>query len=75
MSRAAALAAAAALLAATLALELAGGHGAHGGGFWHALPGFDFGYGLAGCAAIVLVSKALGKLGLQRPEGRDEDRG
>ena len=74
MSRAWAVAAAV-LLAATLALERFGAHGAHGDAWWHALPGFDFGYGLLGCAAIVYVSKALGRLGLQKREGWDEDPG
>ena len=41
---------------------------AHGHHWWHVLPGFDLLYGLAGCVAIVLVSKALGAVWLQRDE-------
>ena len=41
----------------------------HGDTWWHHLPGFDLIYGLVGCLVIVLGSKALGKLGLQQPEG------
>lgn len=42
--------------------------------WWHDVPGFDFVYGLAGCAAIVVVSKAIGSRWLQRPDGYfDED--
>lgn len=40
----------------------------HGETWWHHAPGFDLFYGFAGCALIVIVSKALGKAGLQRPE-------
>ena len=36
---------------------------------WEAIPGFYAWYGAAGCAAIVVVSKALGKWLLQKPEG------
>lgn len=39
--------------------------------WWHRMPGFHALYGLAGCAVIVAVSKALGKAGLQRPEDED----
>jgi hypothetical protein len=49
---------------------------AHGEG-WHAWPGFDLGYGLAACVLIVLLSKALGRAGIQQPEsfyGEDDDR-
>lgn len=35
---------------------------------WDEIPGFYAVYGGLGCAAIVLVSKALGKALLQRPE-------
>ena len=41
---------------------------AHGHDWWHVLPGFDLLYGFAGCVAIVLVSKALGAVWLQRDE-------
>ena len=40
----------------------------HGETWWHHLAGFDLVYGFLGCAAIVIVSKALGKAGLQRRE-------
>lgn len=40
--------------------------------WWHRLFGFHALYGLAGCAAIVVLSKALGKAGLQRPEDPEE---
>jgi hypothetical protein len=36
---------------------------------WEVVPGFYAWYGGLGCAAIVLVSKALGKWLLQKPEG------
>lgn len=35
---------------------------------WEIVPGFYAWYGGLGCAAIVLVSKALGKRLLQKPE-------
>lgn len=40
----------------------------HGDTWWHHTPGFDLIFGFAGCALIVVVSKALGKAALQRPE-------
>ena len=40
----------------------------HGETWWHHLTGFDLVYGYLGCVAIVIVSKALGKAGLQRRE-------
>lgn len=46
----------------------------HGETWWHHVPGFDLVYGLVGCLAIVVGSKALGKLGLQRPERFHEKR-
>jgi hypothetical protein len=39
--------------------------------WWHRLFGFHALYGLLGCVAIVAISKALGKAGLQRPEDED----
>jgi hypothetical protein len=59
---------AAALAAATVALELALRHSAHPVFAWHALPGFDLGYGFLGCALIVVMSKALGRAFVQKPE-------
>lgn len=40
--------------------------------WWHRVPGFQAVYGLLGCVLIVIVSKALGKFWLQRPEGGDD---
>jgi len=36
---------------------------------WEEIPGFYAWYGGLGCAAIVIVSKALGRWLLQKPEG------
>ena len=36
--------------------------------WWHAMPGFDLAYGWIGCVVIVVLSKALGKRLIQRPE-------
>jgi peptidoglycan/LPS O-acetylase OafA/YrhL len=47
-----------------LGMVLPGEHGEH-----HWWPGFWAVFGAVGCAAIVLVSKALGHLLLERPEG------
>jgi hypothetical protein len=66
---------AAALAAATVALEIAFRHDAHPILYWHSVPAFDLLYGFLGCALIVVVSKALGRAWLQRPEdhyGEDE---
>lgn len=66
---------AAALMAASLLAEIVAHEGAHALSWWHALPAFDFAYGVAGCLVIILVSKALGKAWLQRPERYyEEDR-
>ncbi|MBM3779182.1 MAG: hypothetical protein FJW23_13270 [Acidimicrobiia bacterium] len=35
---------------------------------WHSVPGFDLLWGAAGCLAIIVVSKAIGKAWLQRPD-------
>lgn len=40
--------------------------------WWHRLPAFHAVYGAVGCVLLVVVSKALGKFWLQRPEGRDD---
>ena len=45
----------------------------HGETWWHSIPGFDLVYGVVGCVAIVVASKALGKMWLQRPERFYED--
>jgi len=59
------------LLLATLALGRLGAPAEHAAAGWRAWPGFDFVFGLLGCIAIVLASKALGRLGLQQPEDED----
>ena len=53
-------------VAATAALDFLGHP--HGETWWHHMPGFDLVYGAVGCMAIVIVSKALGKVWLQRRE-------
>lgn len=40
--------------------------------WWHRAPAFHAVYGVVGCVLLVVVSKALGKFWLQRPEGRDD---
>ena len=59
----------AALAALTALLVLPEFLGARG----HHPPGFNAAVGLVACLVVVLVSKALGKAFLQRPEGPDED--
>jgi hypothetical protein len=39
----------------------------HPESWWHTTPGFDLVFGFAGCAAIVLFSKSLGKF-VSKPE-------
>ena len=39
---------------------------------WHSLPGYAAGIGLGACVVVVLLSKALGRLVLQRPERADD---
>jgi len=41
--------------------------------WWHRTPAFHAVFGVVGCVLIVVVSKALGKFWLQRPEERFED--
>lgn len=60
--------AAAAVLALAVGVEVLA-HGDHAGGFWHAIPGFHFVFGLLACYAIVVLSKGLGRLGIQQPDG------
>ena len=43
-------------------------------GGWRELPGFDFAVGIVGCAAIVWISKWLGRRFLQRREGYYDER-
>ena len=40
----------------------------HHDAWWNHVPGFYAAYGFLGCAAIVLVSKWLGSVFLQKPE-------
>ena len=54
-----------------LAVEIVGAH-PHSLLWWHGVPAFDLVYGLAGCVAIVLGSKFLGSVWLQRPEDPTE---
>jgi len=39
---------------------------------WHYVPGYAASIGLGACLLVVILSKALGKAFLQRPE-RDDD--
>ena len=57
---------AAVVAALSIGLEVALHDDAHASLPWHAVPGFDLAFGMAGCFVIVEVSKALGKLWLQR---------
>jgi hypothetical protein len=52
----------------SLVAEIAARGSLHALFWWHLVPGFDLLYGLLGCVAIVLVSKAAGAWFLQRPE-------
>ena len=52
--------------AATVGLDLLAHP--HGEGWWHDVPGFELVFGFLGCVAIVIGSKALGKVWLQRRE-------
>ena len=56
----------AAVAAAVSALDLLAHP--HGETWWHLVPGFDLVYGVVGCVVIVVGSKALGKIWVQRPE-------
>lgn len=57
------------ILAAAVALSLPWVLDAHvHHGFWDSVPGWWAWYGAAGCAAIVIVSKLLGKAFLQKSE-------
>lgn len=57
-----------AVLAATVLLEAFFVDLGHAYLPWHKVPGFDIIFGFAGCTAIIIASKALGKHFLQRPE-------
>ena len=56
----------ASVISVLLEIVFVGGHG-HAPYGIHT-PGFHLAYGLGGCVVIVLVSKWLGKIFLQRPE-------
>ena len=45
-----------------------GTRSAAAGHWWGSVPGFFLIFGFAGCVAIILISKALGKKFLQRKE-------
>jgi hypothetical protein len=59
--------AAAVVAIASIAAELLAGP--YGYFRWHFIPAFDLAYGFLGCIVIIVVSKALGKWFIQRPEG------
>jgi hypothetical protein len=40
--------------------------------FWHRLPGYAALTGLVSCLVVVVASKALGRMCLQRPEAADD---
>jgi hypothetical protein len=58
--------AAAVVVALSTVGEIAFRHSAHPVFIWHHMPLFDFVYGVAGCVALVLVAKWLGKTFIQR---------
>ena len=57
------------ILAVSIAFELVFRDTSHAEFFWQAIPGFDFVYGFASCWLIVVGSKWLGKVFIQRDEG------
>ena len=62
-------------VAGSVVVELRLPREAHGSFWWVGLPGFDLFYGFIGCVALVLASKALGAVWLQREEDyyRDDE--
>jgi hypothetical protein len=62
-----------AVIVASVIVEAVVHDASHSTAWWHDVPGFDALYGLAGCAVIVVVSKALGALWLQRRETYFDD--
>lgn len=56
------------LTAGAVALQAFGPHPAHGH-WWDGVPGAYAVFGFVGCAAIVVVSKWVGKRFVQRREG------
>lgn len=61
--------AAAVVAFATAAAEVVWHDASHAYSWWHEVPAFDLAFGFLGCVAIVVLSKALGRWWLQRPEG------
>ena len=57
-----------ALLALLVLAELAAAPHSHPVFPWHGLPGYSALIGLGGCYLVVLISKAIGRRWLQRPE-------
>ncbi len=64
------------LATGTVVLEVLFRHAGHPVFAWHSLPAFDLVFGALGCGLIVVVSKALGRAFLQKPEsyyGKEEE--
>jgi hypothetical protein len=61
------------LVAVTIALEVLFPDLEHAEFVWHRIPGFDFLYGMGGCAFIALGAKWIGKVFLEKPESYYED--
>ncbi|MGQ4808850.1 hypothetical protein NKDENANG_02243 [Candidatus Entotheonellaceae bacterium PAL068K] len=62
------IAAGAMMVALSVVLELVSRHQGHATFWWQSTPAFDLLYGFAGCIGIVLGSKWLGHVWLQRDE-------
>jgi hypothetical protein len=56
------------VIAMTVVCDLLWRPSGHAAFWWHATPAFDVLLGLAGCLGIVLVSKWLGRVWLERQE-------
>jgi len=56
----------------TIALQLFGPENKHGHA-WDSIPAFYAIYGFVGCVLIIVISKALGKGALQKPEDYYDD--
>jgi hypothetical protein len=61
------------VVAASVAAEVIFADAAHAELLWHRWPGFDFVFGLAGSALLVVLSKWLGYRFLYRPEDYYQD--
>ncbi len=59
--------------AGLVAVEMSPLNNAHGTHWWHHLPAFDLAYGLVGSVVIVVVSKVIGSVWLQRRDTYYED--